>query len=238
MNERLTSFDRAVVSKDIEIQQGKNIFAACQAEGVKHYVFSTLPYAEKISNGELKHVDHFDGKAIVKEFCEANKGDMIVSYYKPAMFITFVGGLVKEIDGQPQINLPFPDENIAWPLVEPKRDGGKWVMGLFEGGSEANGVEANGVSTWTTPKDVVAELSKQAGKEVKFNSIPGDVFGSFLPENIRSEMVETMLLVGNYNYFGKGTKEKQQESDKWLVKDADLIDWARYVKEAGVAAKI
>ena len=73
----------SVMSKDIEIQQGKNIFEACQAEGVKHYIFSTLPYAEKITNGALNRVDHFDSKAIVAEHVEAKKGSMIASYYMP-----------------------------------------------------------------------------------------------------------------------------------------------------------
>lgn len=73
----------AVMDKGIEIQQGKNIFEACKAQGVKHYVFSTLPYAEKISDGVLKHVDHFDSKAMVAEHIEANKGDMMASYCMP-----------------------------------------------------------------------------------------------------------------------------------------------------------
>jgi len=73
----------AVMSKDIEIQQGKNIFEACRSEGVQHFVFSSLPYAEKLTQGVLKHVDHFDGKAVVAEFIEANKGDMIASYFMP-----------------------------------------------------------------------------------------------------------------------------------------------------------
>ena len=73
----------SVLDKGIEIQQGKNLFEACEAEGVKHYVFSTLRSAEKMTQGRLKHVDHFDAKADVAEHIEANKGDMIASYVMP-----------------------------------------------------------------------------------------------------------------------------------------------------------
>ena len=73
----------SVFQKEVEVQQGKNIFEACRAEGVKHFVFSGLPHAEKLTNGELKHVDHFDSKAIVEEFVETNKGDMLASYFQP-----------------------------------------------------------------------------------------------------------------------------------------------------------
>jgi len=75
----------AVMNKDIEMQQGKNIFEAVKSAGVKHYVWSSLPYAAKLTNGRLMHVDHFDSKAIVEEYVEANKGDLIASYVMPAM---------------------------------------------------------------------------------------------------------------------------------------------------------
>jgi uncharacterized protein YbjT (DUF2867 family) len=78
----------SLMDKQKEIQQGKNIFEACRAEGVKHYIFSSLPYAEKITGGVLKNVDHFDSKAMVEEFIEENKGDMVASYVMPGRLIT------------------------------------------------------------------------------------------------------------------------------------------------------
>lgn len=76
-------WDKDVLDKKKEIQQGKNIFEACKAENVKHFVFSTLPFAAKLTAGELTHVSHFDSKATVAEFIEQKKGDMIVSYFIP-----------------------------------------------------------------------------------------------------------------------------------------------------------
>ncbi|KAK4541446.1 hypothetical protein LTR36_008047 [Oleoguttula mirabilis] len=223
----------AVMSKDIEIQQGKNIFEACKSQGVKHYVFSTLPYAEKLTAGVLKHVDHFDSKAIVGEYIEANKGDMIASYFMPAMFINFVKSQIQAINGTPMLNMPFPSESIAWPLIDPRRDGGKWVMGLFEGGSSANGVKVHAASTWTTPKEVVAAVGMEAGQEVVFNAIPKDVFAGYIPENIRDEITETMLLVGDFSYYGKGAEKQQSEHDKWLVPGTEPISFEQWVKENG-----
>ena len=80
----VTNFwDKDVMVKEIEIQQGMNIFEACRAESVTHYVFSSLPYAEKLTEGVLSHVHHFDSKAIVAEYVEKNKGSMIASYFMP-----------------------------------------------------------------------------------------------------------------------------------------------------------
>lgn len=73
----------SIHSKDVEVQQGKNLFEACKAEGVQHLVYSSLPWATKTTNGILHHLEHFDSKAMVQEFIEAHKGDMIASYFRP-----------------------------------------------------------------------------------------------------------------------------------------------------------
>lgn len=216
-----------------EIQLGKNIFLASQAAGVKHLVFSSLPNVDKLSGGKYPGVEHFDGKAEIGDFIEANKGDMIASYYMPAMFIDFGKTLVKNINGTPTLSLPFPNLDVPWPLLAPRRDGGKWVVGLFEAGERANGTHVQGVSTWTTPNKLVKELSEFLGKEVKFNQISGEVFGSFLPEPIRADLTDMMLWIGDKGYYGPGAKEKQEASDSFLPKDADLIDWPTFVKTSG-----
>lgn len=50
---------------------------------MKHLVFPALPFAERITGGELSHVSHFDSKAIVAEFIGKEKGDMVASYFMP-----------------------------------------------------------------------------------------------------------------------------------------------------------
>ncbi|KAK4552505.1 hypothetical protein LTR86_010349 [Recurvomyces mirabilis] len=221
------------LSKEREVQQGKNIFEACKTAGVKHFVFSDLANAEKLSNGKLKHVDHFDGKSDVGEFADANKGDMIVSHFMPAMFIDFVKTSVNDVNGTPTISMPFPSDTIPWPLIAPRRDGGKYVWGLFEGDEKADGAHVHAVSFWTTPKEVAAAFSKAAGKTVKFQTIPGDVFAGFLPENVKQELLETMYLVGDYSYYGPGSEKEQAESEKWLLPGTSTISVEEWAKENG-----
>lgn len=218
------------MSKDTEIQQGKNIFEAAKSQGVHHYIWSSLPYAEKLTAGVLKHVDHFDGKAIVEAHIEANKGDMLASYFMPAMFMDIRNLVKTPPGGTPALSLPFPDGNVPWPLIEPRHDAGKYVMGMFEGGASADGVKVHGVSTWTTPNAVVAALSRESGSDVRFNAIPAEVFAGFLPERVRKELLETMLLVGNYSYYGKGAENLQDESAKWLMGDANLLSYEQWAK--------
>ncbi|KXL46547.1 hypothetical protein M433DRAFT_106733 [Acidomyces richmondensis BFW] len=224
----------AVMNKDVEMQQGKNIFEAVKSAGVKHYIWSSLPYAAKLTNGRLMHVDHFDSKAIVEEYVESNKGDMIVSFVMPAMYITFAKTmqLINPVNGVPTLSMPFPSDSIAWPLIEPRRDMGKYVMGVFEGGAAANGVRVHAVSTWTTPKEVVESLSKASGKTVEFKSIAAEQFASFLPDAISNEITETMLLIGDHNYYGNDAKDKQAESDKWILPGSDKISYPQWAKQS------
>ena len=50
----------SIMDKARETQQGKNIFEACKAENVKHFVFSSLPSADKMSGGKYKVPDLLD----------------------------------------------------------------------------------------------------------------------------------------------------------------------------------
>jgi uncharacterized protein YbjT (DUF2867 family) len=77
----------SIHSQEIEMQQGKNLFEACKTQNVRHYVWSSLPYAIKQTNGVLTQLPYFDGKAIVEEYIEANKGDMIASYFWPGKIL-------------------------------------------------------------------------------------------------------------------------------------------------------
>jgi hypothetical protein len=221
------------LSKDREIQQGKNIFEAAKAAGAQHLVFSALPNVSSLSRGRRTHVEHFDGKAEVAAYIEAHKGDMWATYYMPAMYIDFVKNLVRAgEDGVPALSLPFPDENIPWPLVAPRRDGGKYVLGIFEAGQKADGEQVQGVSAWTSPRKFVDQLGKALGKEVRYNAISAEAFGGAFPEAIRTDLVDMFLWIGEDSYYGAGSDKKQAESDKYLVKDADLLDIPTFIKEA------
>lgn len=228
----------SILDKEREIRQGKNIFEAAKENGVQHFVWSALPYAEKLTEGKLKHVDHFDSKAIVAEYVEANKpSGMITTHVMPAMFGDILTRMVNVQNGVAALSMPFPNDSVAWPLIMPRRDYGKWVMGAFEAGSDADGKYINAVSTWTTPKQVVAAISKHANTDVKFNALPAEVFTGIM-QQVRGEMVglelsETMQLIGGWNYYGQGMEEKQKESERFLLKDADLISYERWADENG-----
>ena len=56
----------------VEFEQGKNIAdAAAKTSTLKHFIWSTLPNARKISNGKYL-VPHFEAKNKVDEYIKSN----------------------------------------------------------------------------------------------------------------------------------------------------------------------
>ena len=153
------------------------------------------------------------------------------------MFIDAMARQVNVRDGQAALSFPFQSLDTPWALIEPRRDLGKYVMGLFEGGSSANGVKVNAVSTWSTPKEVAAALSKESNREIAFNLVPAEMFEGILKarmgEVVAKELTETMLFAGDYSYYGVGEEKNQAEHDKWLIKGADKISYPQWAKENG-----
>jgi hypothetical protein len=220
----------SLLDKNKEIAQGKTIVDACKKEGVKHLVWSSLPAVAKLSDGKFTGVAHFDSKATVEEYAESVKGDMIVSYFMPAMFMDVIKQILQEADGTLTLALPFPDPDVAWPLLSPTRDTGKYVVGLFEGGQSANGVEVQAISAWTTPNKVVDVLKCHTGKDVRFQSLSAQVYEGYLPENIRADMSQMMQWIGESSYYGNGSEKKQGDSSAWLLPGAELTTWEGFVK--------
>ena len=134
------------------------------------------------------------------------------------MYFQSVKGWMHVVDGILTLAMPFKEDgDFAWPLFEPRRDSGKYIAGLFEGGDQSNGVKCHAVSTWTRPAKVVAATGTVAGRQTVFQAISPEEFQATLPEAIAEDIVQTCLLVGNYSYYGPSEEKNQSYHDKWLV---------------------
>lgn len=143
---------------------------------------------------------------------------------------------IRVIDGIPSMIMPFEVHDMddaVWPIIDARADGGKYVIGLFEAGSDANGVKVNAVSAWTSPRELLAKVSEESGRKVVFKAVSPEELQSSLPDNIAREITETMLLVGGYNYYGKGQEKVQEQHDKWLVKGTNKTSLDQVVSNGG-----
>lgn len=230
---RADNCKRETTSKDVEFNQGKNIVDASKSEGVKHLVWSGLPNVTHITNGELSKVEHFDSKADVTDYAEKIKGDsFIFSTFMPGFFMSnLLGQIKREDDGQIALSQPWDAEKTWLPLLDIRGDTGKYVMGIYEAGSAANGAKVQGVSEWVHPSQITTLVSQLSGQDVKFVESNLTIEMTESMPRIPAELSQNMLLIRLYSYFGKGTEQKQAESDKFVVEGTKLTSWNDWAKQ-------
>src|SRR5258706_10954193 len=73
-----------------EIAQGKNAVDAAKAAGIQHFIWSTLPNVESISNGEIE-VPHFTGKAKVDDLARSAGFKYYTFVQAPFYFQNLIG---------------------------------------------------------------------------------------------------------------------------------------------------
>ena len=136
----------------------------------------------------------------------------------PGFFMSNLLGMIKKQDnGDIALDLPWNAQNSWVPLLDIRGDTGKFVTGLFAAGKAADGVYVQGTSKWVHPQQIVDTVAKKSGQDVKFTESTMTVeIASKMPK-IPEELMQNMMLVRDYSYFGKGTQDKQAESDKWLA---------------------
>jgi len=223
------------MSKDTEVGHGKSIADASKAAGVKHLIWSGLPHVTKLTNGQLKHVLHFDGKAEVSEYIETIKGnDMTATYFMPAYYMSNFLTAIQPADektGEYTIGLPFGNgDSTMVPYIDIEKDTGTYVAAILAADpTTVNGQHIQAVSEWLTPNQTAQELSKATGKKFNYRDVPADVWAKFLPPPVASELKENMLLVRDYSYYGKGSEKGQEEQDKKLSvgEKSTLAQWAK-----------
>lgn len=224
-------------SKETEVQQGKNVADVSAAAGVKHLIWASLPHVTKLTNGELTHVDHFDGKAEVEEYIESMKGKsgLVASYWRPGFFMSNLKGWIQPdpLSGLPTLKLPWNAETTQVALLDAVGDAGKFVAGLLLADPKSvDGFRADGTSEWTTPSQIVTTLSEISGTKVVFQEITPEEYKGYLPPPIANEMTENLVLIRDWSYFGKGAEKKQDDINK-VLGEMKLTSWEEYVKGNG-----
>jgi uncharacterized protein YbjT (DUF2867 family) len=221
----VTNFwDPTQMPKETEI--GNAAVKEARAAGVQHFIWSTLPDAEKLTGGRLK-LPHFTGKARVDAAVEAANFPHHTFVQAPFYFQNFLGLLAPQ---------PLPNGGRGWavPMDPAARvihagdvsDVGRAVAAAFAAGEKlANGcylAVCGGVYSWN---DFVSTLNAQ-GDDVQVQKVPADVYDTFFAG--APEVRETFQYFEQCTYFGP-ERESRIAAAKALC-PAGFIgfsDWAK-----------
>ena len=191
-----------------EIAQGKTAIQAAKNAGVNHFIWSTLPDVEMISNGKFD-VPHFTGKAKVDELVK-EAGFENYTFVQPPFYFQNLTG---QMGAQPQ-----QDGSIGWTLpIDPTVKGihmsdindlGKVVAGAFLNPAKVGNGNYLSLATEFNSFNDILEAFKANGKEYSFNQVPVEVFSSFFEG--AGEIAQMLAYFEAHTYMGPNSEAQIQ----------------------------
>ncbi len=183
-----------------ELKQGRTAIEAAKKANVNHFIWSTLPNVEAISNGKYE-VPHFTGKAKVDEMVKA-AGFAYYTFVQPPFYFQ---NLVGQLGAQPQ-----QDGTVGWTLpIDPAKkaihmsdinDLGKVVAGAFLNPEKVGKGSYLSVSTELNSFNDVLDAFKANGKVYSFSHVPTAVFSGFFEG--AGEIAQMMSYFEYHTYMG------------------------------------
>jgi uncharacterized protein YbjT (DUF2867 family) len=209
-----------------EISQGKNAVQAAKEAGISHFVWSTLPDVEQISNGKFK-VPHFTGKAKVDELVK-NAGFKYHTFVQPPFYFQNLTGTLSaqlKEDGTTGWILPIdPTKKVIH--MSDINDLGKVVAGVFLDPEKAgNGNYLSLVTELNSFNDIVKAF-KENGKDYSFTQIPKEIFSSFFEG--ANEIAEMLAYFEKHTYMGPNSQTQIDLAKEVAIAEfTSLEEWIK-----------
>jgi len=210
----------------IEIAQGKAVADAAKETGVQQIIFSSLLNVSKITNGQLSHVVHFDGKAEIEEYIRST--GLLATFVLPGYYMSnYKQMLQKGDDGSYSLAYPVSKE-AKIPLFDPAADMGKFVKPALKRPEAMNGKQILAAADYYSVSRIISEFEEVTGKKLNFQQVSPDQYKSFLPDFMAEEMLENHLLLEKPGYYNG--MSLQQSLD---VLDEKPTTWKEFLKHSG-----
>lgn len=209
-----------------EIAQGKIAIQAAKNAGVNHFIWSTLPNVEKISNGKFD-VPHFTGKAKVDELVK-NAGFQNYSFVQaPFYYQNFSGmlGAQAKQDGTTGWTLPI-DPNKKVIHMSDINDLGKVVVGAFLNPEKVGQGSYLALATELNSFHDIIDKYKANGKEYSFTQVPAELFSTFFEG--AKEISEMMAYFEAHTYMGPNSASQIEEAKAIATESyTSLNEWIK-----------
>lgn len=181
------TFFWAHLSPEREKASATALAQAAKHAGIQHAIWSTFEDTRKwipLNDNRMPtllgryKVPHFDAKAEADQvFTDLGVPTtfLLTSFYWENL-IYFGAGPKKGSDGKLAITFPMGDKKLPSMASE---DIGKCAYGIFKRGREFIGKIVGIAGEHLTGEQMAAALSKALGQEVRYNSVPPEVYRSF-----------------------------------------------------------
>ncbi len=191
-----------------EYAQGMNAVEAARSAGVAHFIWSTLPNVEVVSNGAFD-VPHFSTKAKVDQLV-TDAGFPYATFVQPPFYFQNLTGQLS-----PQ---SLQDGGTGWTLpIDPIKkvihmsdiaDLGKVVAGAFLQPEKAGHGNYLSLATELNSFQDIVDAYKQNGQSHTFTQVPADVFAGFFEG--AAELAAMFGYFEKYTYMGPDASARIQ----------------------------
>ena len=223
-----------------ELKQGKNMISAAakaMAEDpsrLETLVLSTGSHASKWSNGNIKHLLHFDVKAHIQEYLRTQYSELaartnflMVGFYMSNIWFPFAQPQ-KATDGTFKFRWPPIKPDTVLPATYPSTDVGVFVKALLDA---PYGTVLLGQSDRVTIQQLVELWAEATGKQAKLESLSFEQAVQEIDATMPGwgqEMAENILYYRDYGYDG-GDPTVKRPADLGIKAD-ELTSYKDYLK--------
>lgn len=207
-----------------EIVQGKIAIQAAKEAGVNHFIWSTLPNVEKISNGKFE-VPHFSGKAKVDEFVKAAGFENYTFVQPPFYYQNLIGqmGAQTQQDGSMGWTLPI-NPNVKGIHMSDINDLGKVVTGAFLNPDKVGEGSYLSLATELNSFNDILNAFRANGKEFSFNQVSVELFSSFFKG--AGEIAQMLAYFEAHTYMGPNSGAQIQLAKEIATEEfTSLKEW-------------
>jgi uncharacterized protein YbjT (DUF2867 family) len=174
-------------SPERELTQARNMAQAAKAAGVQHVIWSSLEDTRKWVPLEDDRMPTLMGKYKVPHFDAKGEADgifrdlgvpttvLLTAFYWDNL-IFFGAGPQRSLDGTLALIYPMDDKKLPGIAAE---DIGKCAYGIFKRGQEFIGKTVGIAGQHLTGQEMADALTRALGQEVRYNSVPPEVYRSF-----------------------------------------------------------
>ena len=212
------------LSKDVEVGHGKTVTDAAKAAGVQHLIFSSLLNVSKITKGRFTNVKHFDGKAEVEDYIRASGIPCTFVLAGAFMQNFFQQIITKNEDGSYTVAMPCHPTKAQFPMFDAAGDTGKFVKAAIK--NKPSGRRILAATNYMNPEEITKEFGEVMGKPASYYQLPAETFKSYLPEPIKEEMYENLMLFENEGYY-----EGASLDESLALLDEEPTTWKHFVEQ-------
>ena len=189
-----------------EVEQGKNLIHAAKAAGIKHFIWSTLPDYQTLSNGKYV-VPHFTNKAQIDTKVKAAGFIHYTFVEAPFYFQNFlrVHAPIVVANGRKLWRYPTDKDNCRFPCGDIGELGKIVAAALNQPEKVGDGQHLALASDYVCWQDLVDILNAQ-GHRLEYERVSAEVYDSFFPS--AKEFRNMMSFWEENHYFGPRGDEK------------------------------